>query len=148
MTPPTTEGAVVDDWGAITAVVQLRQQLGEPSLPLPLRCVPIRIWGRRHPSPPTTGGPIATIIRLCRQLGEELLPLPLLTISANNRVIRLRPCLSLPTTGGAVIDIAASCLTPSTPVGAVADDWCCFLLLFVSANDFTDDWWSRLQFLG
>jgi hypothetical protein len=34
------------------------------------------------------------------------------------------------------------------PVGAIANDWSHFLLLFVSANDSTNNWGSRLQFLG
>jgi hypothetical protein len=106
MTPPTTGGAVADDWGAVAAVVQLCRQLGEPLLPLPLQCVPIRIGGCHHPSPPTTGGPVAAVVRLRQQLGEGLLPLPPLSVSANDQVIRLCHHLSPPTTGEAVVDIA------------------------------------------
>ena len=79
---------------------------GRASLPSPLRCLLIRIWGRHHPSPPTTGGPIAAVVRLCRQLGEGLLPLPPLSISANDWGTRLRHHPSLPMTRGAVVDVA------------------------------------------
>jgi hypothetical protein len=106
-TPSTTGGTVADYWGAVTAVIQLRRQLREPSLPSLLRCVLIRIWGCHHPSLPKTGGPIATVVHLHQQLGEGLLPLPTSSVSTKDWGIRCRRRPSPLTTGGAVIDVAA-----------------------------------------
>jgi hypothetical protein len=107
MTPLTTGGAVTNDCGAVAAVVQLHQQLGEPPLLSLLRCMLIHIWGCHHLSLPTTGGPIVAVIRLRQQLGEGLLLLLPSSVFADDWGTHLCHCSSLPMTGGAVVDVAA-----------------------------------------